>query len=203
MNDYGFKPYVLFGLTTQEGVEPKTGDVYNPLNANGRKGNTNTSGGKDVFNWNIDTKNNIDLRLYYYTLDPADSWSEWRFSSNSPRWWRKNVIEDVDICYGSEALRYAQAAYLVSIVIVQIADLLICKTRNLSLMHQGIKNNVSNFGIIFWGMLGINYMLHSICKYWAWNKNVSFSSLWSSFIPILYNNILLWWMQEVLFKKRN
>lgn len=149
MNDYGFKPNVLFGLVTKEGQEPKSTDVYNALAADGRRGNTNTSGAKEVFNWNVDTKNNIDLRLYYWSLKPVDSWSECRFGSTSPRWWRKNVIEDVDICYHSEALRYAQAAYLVSIVIVQIADILICKTRNLSLTHQGIKNNVANFGIIF------------------------------------------------------
>ena len=149
MNDYGFKPAVLFGLVTKNGQEPNSGDVYNPLHSNGRKGNTNINGSNSEFNWNVDTKSNIDLRLYYWSLKAEDSWSEWRFGSSSPRWWWKNVIENVDICYHSEGLRYAQASYLVSIVIVQIADLLIWKTRNLSITHQGMKNNVSNFGIIF------------------------------------------------------
>lgn len=37
-----------------------------------------------------------------------------------------------------EALHYAQCAYFVSIVVVQWADLVICKTRMNSLYHQGM-----------------------------------------------------------------
>jgi hypothetical protein len=44
------------------------------------------------------------------------------------------------ICWTTEALRYAQDAYLVSIVTVQWAGLLACKTRNLSLAQQGMIN---------------------------------------------------------------
>merc|ERR1712167_14354 len=48
-----------------------------------------------------------------------------------------------------EALANAQAAYFVSIVIVQWADLLICKTRWNSLKDQGMLNSFLNFGLIF------------------------------------------------------
>merc|ERR1739848_631378 len=37
----------------------------------------------------------------------------------------------------------------VSIVIVQWADLIICKTRKLSVFQQGMKNWIMNFGLIF------------------------------------------------------
>jgi len=47
-----------------------------------------------------------------------------------------------------KALRSAQTAYFVSIVIVQWADLLICKTRRLSIFQQGMKNWVLNSGLI-------------------------------------------------------
>jgi len=47
------------------------------------------------------------------------------------------------------ALKSAQAAYFVSIVVVQWADLCICKTRMLSLFQQGMKNWVLNFGLVF------------------------------------------------------
>jgi sodium/potassium-transporting ATPase subunit alpha len=51
-------------------------------------------------------------------------------------------------CYkASEALGHAQTAAFVSIVIVQWADLLICKTRSLSIYHQGMKNPVLLFGM--------------------------------------------------------
>lgn len=51
-------------------------------------------------------------------------------------------------CYkGAEALRHAQTAAFISIVIVQWADLLICKTRILSIYHQGMNNNFMLFGL--------------------------------------------------------
>jgi hypothetical protein len=48
-----------------------------------------------------------------------------------------------------EALHHAQCAYFVSIVVVQWADLLICKTRWLSIYHQGMRNPAMNFGLVF------------------------------------------------------
>jgi len=48
-----------------------------------------------------------------------------------------------------EALHNAQGAYWVSIVVVQWADLLICKTRWLSMRQQGLRNSTLNFGLFF------------------------------------------------------
>lgn len=48
-----------------------------------------------------------------------------------------------------EALHFAQGAYFVTIVVVQWADILICKTRMLSIRQQGMNNSVMNFGIMF------------------------------------------------------
>eukprot|EP00620_Florenciella_sp_RCC1587_P019796 CAMPEP_0182572376 /NCGR_PEP_ID=MMETSP1324-20130603/16097_1 /TAXON_ID=236786 /ORGANISM="Florenciella sp., Strain RCC1587" /LENGTH=1350 /DNA_ID=CAMNT_0024787249 /DNA_START=68 /DNA_END=4120 /DNA_ORIENTATION=+ len=51
-------------------------------------------------------------------------------------------------CYkGIEALRHAQTAAFVSIVIVQWADLIICKTRILSIYHQGMENKIMLIGL--------------------------------------------------------
>eukprot|EP00634_Sargassococcus_sp_CCMP2135_P008662 CAMPEP_0198650648 /NCGR_PEP_ID=MMETSP1467-20131203/5116_1 /TAXON_ID=1462469 /ORGANISM="unid. sp., Strain CCMP2135" /LENGTH=1226 /DNA_ID=CAMNT_0044386507 /DNA_START=684 /DNA_END=4361 /DNA_ORIENTATION=+ len=49
----------------------------------------------------------------------------------------------------TNANQHAQAAYWVSIVVVQWADLLICKTRWLSIRQQGLRNSVLNFGLFF------------------------------------------------------
>ena len=46
-------------------------------------------------------------------------------------------------------LAMAQTAFWVSIVIVQWGDILICKTRKLSLFEQGMKNDPLNFGLFF------------------------------------------------------
>lgn len=48
-----------------------------------------------------------------------------------------------------EALHHAQCSFFVAIVIVQWADLLICKTRWLSLYHQRMRNPAMNFGLVF------------------------------------------------------
>ena len=48
-----------------------------------------------------------------------------------------------------EALDNARAGYWVSIVVVQWADLLICKTRWLSIRAQGLRNSTLNFGLFF------------------------------------------------------
>jgi sodium/potassium-transporting ATPase subunit alpha len=56
--------------------------------------------------------------------------------------------------YQSSALEYAQCAYFISIIIVQWADLLICKTRKLSLFQQGLQNDFMNFGLLFETVLG-------------------------------------------------
>lgn len=53
-----------------------------------------------------------------------------------------------------EALHHAQAAYFISIIVVQWADLLICKTRWLSLRTQGLANTFMNFGLFFETLLG-------------------------------------------------
>merc|ERR1719359_1120517 len=58
------------------------------------------------------------------------------------------TTDDYAPCYkATEALGHAQTAAFVSIVIVQWADLLICKTRSLSIYHQGMKNPVLLFGM--------------------------------------------------------
>jgi len=66
-----------------------------------------------------------------------------------PSIYRVSVVSGYPICYSTEALKFAQAGYLVSIVCVQWADLMICKTRNLSLAQQGMVNTMGNFGLFF------------------------------------------------------
>lgn len=71
MNDYGFKPLTLIGLIYETGKLPVTGNTYNPLATN--KGNTR-SGTDETIDWNLDTHNNVDMRLFYYKKS-SDSWS--------------------------------------------------------------------------------------------------------------------------------
>jgi len=71
--------------------------------------------------------------------------------------WDSKAVNDLEDSYGQEwtyhdrkILEYtSHTAFFVSIVVVQWADLIICKTRRNSIVHQGMKNWVLNFGILF------------------------------------------------------
>merc|ERR1711994_61397 len=71
--------------------------------------------------------------------------------------WDSLAINDLEDSYGQEwtykdrkILEYTcHSAFFVSIVIVQWADLIICKTRMNSVFQQGMKNHFMNFGLVF------------------------------------------------------
>merc|ERR1712227_1041153 len=71
--------------------------------------------------------------------------------------WDSIAVNDLEDSYGQEwtyrdrkILEYTcHTAFFVSIVVVQWADLIICKTRKLSVFQQGMKNMFLNFGLVF------------------------------------------------------
>jgi sodium/potassium-transporting ATPase subunit alpha len=71
--------------------------------------------------------------------------------------WDSKGVNDLEDSYGQEwtyadrkKLEYTcHTAFFTSIVIVQWADLIICKTRRNSIVHQGMSNWVLNFGLVF------------------------------------------------------
>merc|ERR1712227_7204 len=71
--------------------------------------------------------------------------------------WDSSAVNDLTDSYGQEwtyadrkILEYTcHTAFFVSIVIVQWADLIICKTRKNSVFQQGMKNHFLNFGLVF------------------------------------------------------
>merc|ERR1712033_135000 len=73
------------------------------------------------------------------------------------RSWDSMAINDLEDSYGQEwtyrdrkILEYTcHTAFFVSIVVVQWADLIICKTRKNSVFKQGMKNMFMNFGLVF------------------------------------------------------
>jgi len=150
LNDYGLAPWATWFLALEYGYVPQPSDVYTP----GAVGNGNTNylnpQFRDQFNWDTVSWNQVDFRLFY-TARPETDWSRCRWTADDgyPTFYRESHVSGVQICYTSEALRYAQAAYLVSIVCVQWSDLMICKTRNLSISQQGMINIRANFGLLF------------------------------------------------------
>merc|ERR1712062_585763 len=72
------------------------------------------------------------------------------------RSWVSSAVNDLEDSYGQEwtyadrkILEYTcHTAFFVSIVVVQWADLIICKTRRNSVFQQGMKNHFMNFGLV-------------------------------------------------------
>lgn len=71
--------------------------------------------------------------------------------------WDSKAVNDLTDSYGQEWTYYnrkileytCHTAFFVAIVVVQWADLIICKTRRNSILKQGMTNWVLNFGIFF------------------------------------------------------
>merc|ERR1711963_489923 len=73
------------------------------------------------------------------------------------KYWDSSAVNDLEDSYGQEwtyknrkVLEYpCHTAFFASIVVVQWADLIICKTRENSVFQQGMKNYFLNFGLVF------------------------------------------------------
>eukprot|EP00360_Condylostoma_magnum_P001963 CAMPEP_0168317496 /NCGR_PEP_ID=MMETSP0210-20121227/25698_1 /TAXON_ID=40633 /ORGANISM="Condylostoma magnum, Strain COL2" /LENGTH=228 /DNA_ID=CAMNT_0008317509 /DNA_START=2814 /DNA_END=3497 /DNA_ORIENTATION=- len=142
MNDYGFPPATLFYFAiSDEGAKPDEDDFYTLEHE--YHGNSHAKA--DEFegvrvDWITPDDGELDLRVWFYGYDD-DEWSDCRFPG------KESWVTDDEVCYTTEALRHAQCAYFVSIVVVQWADILICKTRKLSIYQQGMKNRMLNIGL--------------------------------------------------------
>jgi len=176
LNDYGMAPSTPFFLALENGIKPNNSDVYNQhvagygntryidtvngvtkqwstdkmiLGADGQPVSELARG--EMLDWNGFKMSKIDFRLFYVNREPS-SWTACRWDPTSikyPWFYTKSSVTDGQICYTTEALRYAQGGYLISIVVVQWSDLLICKTRNLSISQQGMVNGNMIFGLFF------------------------------------------------------
>jgi len=93
--------------------------------------------------------------VYFVILCENGFWPSRLFGIR--REWDSAAVNDLEDSYGQEwtyadrkILEYTcHTAFFVSIVIVQWADLIICKTRKNSVFQQGMKNMFMNFGLVF------------------------------------------------------
>lgn len=157
MNDYGIPWWTTMFLANDVGYEPKPTDVYQPFEPN--YGNTNY-GDPDYYrtvNWANMVEMGMDLRLFYVFRQRID-WSQCRWAPDDediPRFWRISPLSDEQICYTTEALVYAQSSYFCAAIIVQIANVIISKTRIVSLAQQQWVNQMLTFGIFVEVAIGV------------------------------------------------
>jgi len=178
MNDFGLRPTSLWALALNKSPFPNAADVYDAsaselvktmsepddgsdpeVIGKSQYGHTNLlfGAGKEredytYLAWDRHKHARLDVRMFYAETRDADAWTACRWDPNDedlPHFYKFSYVSEWPICYSTEALKFAQSGYLVSIVCVQWADLMICKTRNLSLSQQGMVNSFGNFGIFF------------------------------------------------------
>ena len=179
MNDYGFTPASLFGLGTEPGIKPNPTDVFNPhdvkwhgntaakallgdlwpIHSTVRDRQSFINSKSPLYipvddlkavDWFTSKEAHLDLRLYFF-FRPIDHWSKCRWSTEMvhPKFYHTSWVTKTQICYTVEALHYAQGAFLIAIVAVQWDDLVITKTRALSLGQQGMTNWNANASLLF------------------------------------------------------
>ena len=92
-----------------------------------------------------------------------------------------------------EALAHAQTAFFVAIVVGQWAGLIICKTRLLSVLSQGMNNATLNFGLFFETLL-CGYMCYFTPLHTALNTRPLRLTHWAPAFPffifiVLYDEL--------------
>jgi len=162
-------PYCTKGCKIPE----MDGDVFNEATIEGFRGYDSSLGDDaeaavcgrscDLFTKNPDLFSEIEAeQMAVFCDDNASNGFESRtlITKSNPApagafyYWngRQQVYPNSE--YQKNALFYAQTAYFISIIVVQWADLLIAKTRKLSIFDQGLKNKFMNYGLLFETVLG-------------------------------------------------
>ena len=157
MNDYGFKFSTLLGLNLENGYEPNPTDVYDPDLPNFGNTNYGNSDKLRTLSWGVEYDILLDVRLFY-TSKLRTSWSRCRWDPKDesiPHFWRISDVSNKQICYSPEASFYASAAFFLAVIVTQMSNNLITKTRVMNLAQQGVNNWVQNFGLLFTTCFGI------------------------------------------------
>jgi hypothetical protein len=155
MNDYGFRPASLFYYTLKKGYIPLGNDVYNPYDD--YKGNSiafiadhsdllgiyeetyevMVNSRYSPINWVGETHVTIDQRVVFYDLS-EEFWAPCAFDS-------RGMDYDGPVCWRVEALRHAQGGFLLAIIVAQIANGLIWRTKVSSIFKHKLTNMPLNF----------------------------------------------------------
>lgn len=119
--------------------------------------------------------------------------------AGSAYWWNALRQRYPNTVYQNNVLVYAQTAYFICIIVVQWADLLISKTRKLSLFEQGLKNRFMNFGLVFETVLGA--VLCYVSPFWALGIRPILFIHWLPGLPwsmtiLMYDETRKWLMRH-------
>ncbi|KAL4510360.1 hypothetical protein ABPG72_008250 [Tetrahymena utriculariae] len=175
-NYMGFPVLSLFGMASGKGYKPPKNDFYehyiNPITNKEDKyynpeiykitGTTrcdqlsaDVQKKLDDYQYTVDwftvTEGNYDLRKTFVTCDkqtgtfvPVYSWSDCDITLSR----NKSPITDQTACYSTDAQRYAQSVYFISVVLLQWSNIFACKSRSTSYSTTAF-NQIMIHGVIF------------------------------------------------------
>ena len=160
LNDYGFRPINLFYFAFKSGITPAAYDYYNPYDSEyngnsrafmadkadllglyGESNEINIKSKKKSPSWDSESDINVDLRLYFPDL-PRSFWGDCHKDSRGQNY-------DDYVCYRIEAVRHAQSAFLMSVVIMQIANAFCWRTKISSVFVHKLNNHKLHFAFLF------------------------------------------------------
>jgi len=136
--------------------------------------------------------------VYFVILAENGFWPRRLFGLRKQ--WDSIAVNDLEDSYGQEwtyrdrkILEFTcHTAFFVSIVVVQWADLIICKTRKLSVFHQGMSNWFMNFGLFFETALAC-FLSYTP----GMDKGLRMYPLkWNWWLPAIPFSILIWCYDE-------
>jgi len=180
VNDFGFTPGLLNNKATINVVRPAASDVYNPSDqffGNSVYANASKNGSgcpsSESLDWIYTKHADIDLRMGALNCNKNSdgtlsvspiftSWGDCKVYQLSP-------FSNAPICYTTEAIKYGCSAYFYGVVICQILNCMLCKTRKLSIVYQGLNNSFMMFGIT------TEVLLVIICAYF-YPFNIAFGT---------------------------
>jgi sodium/potassium-transporting ATPase subunit alpha len=159
VNDFGFLPGQLNGKASIMVIPHASTDVYNPtspyfgnsvLAANFANSCPSSASSRyALLDWVYTVHAFQDLRMI--TLNCAvvngNAVYSQMFTWGSCNVFQISPITNRPVCYSTEGVKYGQSAYFYGVVICQIFNALLCKTRKLSLIYQGLNNSFMIFGI--------------------------------------------------------
>eukprot|EP00488_Nonionellina_sp_1-RS-2012_P000734 TRINITY_DN11_c0_g1_i1.p1 TRINITY_DN11_c0_g1~~TRINITY_DN11_c0_g1_i1.p1 ORF type:complete len:129 (+),score=37.36 TRINITY_DN11_c0_g1_i1:104-490(+) len=99
-----------------------------------------------------------------------------------------------------EALSRSNSAYFISIIVVQWADLMICKTRIRSLFEQGMTNTFMNYALFFETILGAFLVYVPVANTVTGTRPLKFT-WWTSAVPFslviyMYDELRKGWIRR-------
>ena len=159
-NDFGFKPAELqFKANIPIWWDKITeNDVYNPnLPSFGNSlaqaaiiaNKCPDTKSWDMIDWIYTKHSSVDLRLAALkcTMVNGDVKIEQQFDWGTCNVQQISPFTNMPVCYTTEGIKYSQSAYFYAVVICQILNAFVCKTRKMSMITQGLGNSFMLFAI--------------------------------------------------------